>query len=73
MERLQRQVSYLLPFSCNQHNFLKKNYRLRSLAFNLKDPKNPLLRARLLSRELDPSQLPPMSSTDLVSYNNNKL
>jgi len=43
------------------------NSKLRSLSFNLKDPKNPYLRIRLLSRELEPSLLPPISSADLAN------
>lgn len=42
-------------------------YRIRMLLFNLKDPKNPYLRKRLLSGELSPSALPTMSSADLAN------
>jgi Transcription factor S-II (TFIIS), central domain len=48
---------------------LGKDYRLqaRSLAFNLKDPANPDLRARVLHGELSAHSLVRLSNADLAS------
>jgi collagen type III alpha len=44
----------------------KYNDKARSLLFNLKDPKNPSLRARVLTGELQPEALARMTPADLA-------
>lgn len=51
------------------HKSCDKNYKtkLRSLCFNIKNPKNPELRDSLLTGVLQPSKLVVMSAADMAS------